>query len=63
MTCMKYNSLLLTTREKGLDDSQWVEMVEAPTPLDSLYGEFYYCNGLIRFRDHVRATIKQEVAV
>jgi uncharacterized protein len=61
ITCMKYNSLLLTTRERGLDDSQWVELLEEPTPLDSIYGEFYYCSGLIDFRAHVRAAIKQEM--
>lgn len=59
ITCMKYNSLLLTTREQGLEDQQWVDIVEQPTPLDSIYGEFYYCSGLIRFRDHVREAVME----
>ena len=58
---MKYNSLLLTTRERGLDDRQWIQLLEEPTPLDSIYGEFYYCSGLIDFRAHVRAAIKKEM--
>jgi uncharacterized protein len=61
VTCMKYNSLLLTTRERGLDDSRWEELLDEPTPLDSIYGEFYYCSGLIDFRAHVRAAIKKEL--
>lgn len=61
VTCMKYNSLLLSTRESGLDDSQWVELLEEPTPLDSIYGEFYYCSGLIDFRAHVRTAIEHEL--
>ena len=60
VTCMKYNSLLLTAREQGLQDSQWVELLDDPTPLDSLYGEFYYCSGLIRFREHINQAIAKE---
>lgn len=61
ITCMKYNSLLLSAREQGLADEQWTEILDTPTPLDSLYGEFYYCSGLIRFRDHIRTAIQQEM--
>ena len=62
MTCMKYNSLLLTAREQGLEDEQWVEITSQPTPLDSIYGEFYYCSGLIRFRHHVREVVMEAMA-
>ncbi len=61
ITCMKYNSLLLSAREQGKTDDQWTEILDRPTPLDSLYGEFYYCSGLIRFRDHIRSAIRQEL--
>jgi uncharacterized protein len=61
MTCMKYNSLLLNAREQGLEDNQWTELTEEPTPLDSIYGEFYYCSGLINFRNHVRKTVLETI--
>jgi len=62
VTCMKYSSLLLSTRERGLDDSRWTELLDESTPLDSIYGEFYYCSGLIDFRAHVREAIQKELS-
>ena len=60
MTCMKYNSLLIAAREAGHSDSSWQEM-ELSSPLEEIYGEFYYCDGLIDFRQHVEQAVAREL--
>lgn len=61
MTCMKYNARLLSARSKGLSDARWVEG-HLPPSLETIEGEFYYCDGLRLFREHVKKAVQKELA-
>lgn len=61
ISCMKYNARLLSARPKGLPDASWVEGT-LPASLENIKGEFYYCNGLRHFREHVKKAVQEELA-
>ena len=62
LSCMKYNALLLRARAEGqVADGQWPE-IELPDSLAAIAGETYYCDGLRRFRDHVKKAVQHELS-
>ena len=61
MTCLKYNTLLMQARTRGIPPNQWFE-AELPPFLEHIRGETYYCEGLRLFRTHVRNVIQREMA-
>ncbi len=60
MTCMKYNARLLSVRAKGLPDTQWTKG-QLPPALETIAGEFYYCEGLRNFREYVKKAVQKEM--
>lgn len=56
ITCMKYNAGLIAARKMGLPAERWFE---APVPEDllAISGEFYFCDALKGFRDHVKKAV------
>lgn len=60
MTCMKYNALLLYARSNNLADDRWFEG-QLPPSLETIEGEFYYCDGLRSFREHVKKAVEKEL--
>ena len=61
LTCLKYNSMLLDARAKGLPDDHW-PMASVAEPLRQLAGETYYCDALRALRDHIRREVRRELA-
>jgi len=61
LTCLKYNSMLLSAREKGLPDDRWPEASVAEALLE-IAGETYYCDALRALRAHIRQEVEQEMA-
>ncbi len=62
LTCMKYNAMLIDARAKGLPDNRWYEG-ELPLPLQKISGETYYCEGLKKFRNHVKKAVTAELEI
>jgi uncharacterized protein len=60
LTCMKYNSMLLSARAQGLPDDQWREAPVAPG-LRDLAGETYYCEALRGLRRHIQNAVQREL--
>jgi uncharacterized protein len=61
LTCLKYNSMLLDARAKGLPDNQW-PMASVAAPLREIAGETYYCDALRALRAHIRKEVRRELA-
>jgi uncharacterized protein len=61
ITCLKYNSMLLDARKKGLPDEQW-PLGTASGSLGKIIGETYYCDALRALRDHIRKEVQRELA-
>ena len=61
MTCLKYNTLLMLVRARGMPHREWVG-ADLPPFLKNIRGETYYCEGLRLFRAHVKKTIQREMA-
>jgi uncharacterized protein len=61
MTCIKFNSMLLDARAKGLPDDQW-PMGSVAEPIRGLAGEMYYCDAMRALRDHIRKKVQHELA-
>jgi uncharacterized protein len=61
LTCLKYNSMLLDARRKGLPDDSWPKASVAE-PLRELAGETYYCDALRALRNHIRREVQRELA-
>jgi uncharacterized protein len=60
LTCLKYNSMLLTARARGLSDDGW-QTASVAAPLGDLRGETYYCDALRALRAHIRRTVQREL--
>lgn len=60
ITCMKYNSMLLNARAKGLPDEEW-RRTPAARPLLDVAGETYYCRALRELRSHIRSAVRREL--
>jgi uncharacterized protein len=61
VTCLKYNSMLLDARAKGLPDDQW-PAASIAAPLREIAGETYYCDALRALRAHIRKEVQLELA-
>jgi hypothetical protein len=61
VTCLKYNSMLLETRAKGLPDDHW-PTASVVAPLREIGGETYYCDALRALRAHIRTEVQAELA-
>ena len=60
LTCMKYNSMLLNARARGLPDDRWREAPVAAALAD-LAGETYYCEALRLLRRHIQDAVRREL--
>lgn len=60
LTCIKYNAMLLQARAKGLEDDCWKDEILPPLWWSGTEGETYYCEGLRRFRRHIRKALKDQ---
>ena len=61
VTCLKYNSMLLDARGKGLPDGHWPTASVAAS-LREIGGETYYCDALRALRAHIRKEVQAELA-
>ena len=61
VTCLKYNSMLLDARAKGMADDQWPKALVA-APLREISGETYYCDAFRDLRAHIRKEVQLELA-
>jgi len=61
ITCLKYNSMLLDARAKGLPDDKWPAGSVA-APLHQIAGETYYCDALRALRAHIQKEVQCELA-
>jgi len=59
LSCMKFSARLLAARTAGRPDEEWYK-AKSGAFLDAVAGETYYCDGLRRFRGHVKDAIERE---